>query len=491
MFQGTASHVGKSVITAAACRWLARQGFRVAPFKAQNMSLNSAVAADGGEIGRSQAFQAAASGVPAETAMNPVLLKPMAGGRCQIVVRGRAHRIAEAGRDRDDARLGLEVAADCLRQLRSRFDVVVLEGMGSPAEINLVGRDAANMSVAALADAPVLLIGDIERGGVFASLTGTLELLAPEERSRVRGLLINKYFGDPSILTSGTDHLQARYGVPCLGVLPWLEDLRVDEEDAVSLETAERPERAVEVDVVVPRLPGISNFTDVAPLAAETGVRVRFVQHEREWGTPHLVVLPGSRSVASDLRWLRSRGLASRVQAFSRGGGRVVGICGGYQMLGRALLDPNGVESDVPTVPGLGLLDIETTLAAEKTLARVNAVSVIPGFEHAQLTGYEIHHGETRRTRPLRSALRVTERAGGGRADDGASDDGGRTFGCYLHGLFDNQPFRHAFLRSLGWTGATAAALPDARFDRLADWFVEHVDTQRVLDLILASPGIS
>ncbi|MGV3719430.1 MAG: cobyric acid synthase [Actinomycetota bacterium] len=490
MFQGTASHVGKSVITAAACRWLARQGFRVAPFKAQNMSLNSAVAADGGEIGRSQAFQAEACGIPSETAMNPVLLKPMAGGRCQVILRGRPHRITDGPGDRDDARLGLEVAANCLRDLRARFDVVVLEGMGSPAEINLAGRDMANMAIAGLVEAPGVLVGDIERGGVFAALAGTLELLATEERNRVRGLLINKYYGDRSILTPGADQLQSRYGVPTLGVLPWLRDLRVDEEDAVALESNGRPEATGEVDVLVPRLPGISNFTDVAPLAEEPGVRVRFVELVREWGAPHLVVLPGSRSVAADLHWLRDRGLAARLQGFARDGGRVIGICGGYQMLGRTVLDPSRIESDEPAVDGLGLLNVETTLAPEKVLARVRAVSAVPGLERAELTGYEIHHGETRRLSALSPALRVTRCEGDGDSDPGAADASGRIFGCYLHGLFDSREFRHALLRSLGWAGASGEPIKDARFDRLADWFEQHVDTQRVLEMIRESPCI-
>jgi len=477
MIQGTASHAGKSVITTALCRWLARAGYRVAPFKAQNMSLNSAVTPDGGEIGRSQAFQAAACGIPPETAMNPVLLKPMGGNRCQVVLKGKPYCIAEGRGDPDAPRRALEAAAECLASLRRRFDVVVIEGMGSPAEINLRGRETANMPVAALADSPVLLVGDIERGGVFASLAGTLVLLEPEDRRRVRGLLINKFSGDAEVLTPGTAELERRFGVPTLGVLPWLRDLHIDEEDAVSL-TAAAPSDRGEIDIVVPRFPGISNFTDLHPLEREPGVRVRYVDTAGQWGNPELVVLPGSRTVATDLQWLRDRGLAERVTAHAQAGRRVIGLCGGYQMLGRAILDPHGIEG-CESVPGLGLLDIETTFAVEKTLTRTSGICAVPGLEDLPVEGYEIHHGITP-TPGRRPALRL-----GGRTDGTSSSDG-RIFGCYLHGLFDHESFRHGLLRQLGGSPATGVPVASV-FDRLADWLEASVDTRIVLDLILHS----
>lgn len=477
MIQGTASHAGKSLITTALCRWLARAGYRVAPFKAQNMSLNSAVAADGGEIGRSQAFQAEACGIPAETAMNPVLLKPMSGGRCQVVLNGRPFCIVEGQGDPDAPRRALDAAAESLASLRCRFEVVVIEGMGSPAEINLRGRETANMPVAALANSPVLLVGDIERGGVFASLAGTLELLEPEDRVRVRGLLINKFWGNPEILAPGTAELERRYAVPTLGVLPWLQNLQVDEEDAVSL-SSPSPVSNAQVDVVVPRLPGISNFTDLHPLEREPGVRVRYLERADPWGEPALVVLPGSRSVASDLQWLREQGLADRIMAHARGGGRVIGLCGGYQMLGREILDPHGVEGP-ESIQGLGLLELVTTYAPEKTLLRVGGTCIVPGLEGLPVEGYEIHHGVTTGGTPF-PALQFDHRS------DGAASADGRIFGCYLHGLFDTAAFRHGLLRQLGWSPAAAApSLPV--FDRLADWLEEHVDTRRILDLILSS----
>ena len=488
MFQGTASHVGKSVVTAAACRWLVRQGFRVAPFKARNMSLNSAVAADGGEIGRSQAFQAEACGIPAETAMNPVLLKPLAGGRCQVVLRGRPHSIIDGRAEPEAAQLGIEAAAACLDDLRRRFDVVVLEGMGSPVEINLPGRDTANMAIAELAESPVLLVGDIERGGVFAALAGTLELLEPRHRRRVRGLLINKYCGNPAVLAPGTGYLVARYGVSTLGVLPWLPDLRVDEEDAVALTGKAATAEPGVVEVVVPKLPGISNFTDLAALASEPGVCVRYVDHPDHWGTPALVVLPGSRSVAADLRWLRSRGLDQRIEAHAAAGGWVVGLCGGYQMLGRSLRDPDGIEDAEPLTPGLGLLELETTFRTEKVLARARGECLVPGLVGLPVDGYEIHHGETRRGPGTRPMLRILEREGDPATDGGAMDAAGRVFGCYLHGLFDSEPFRHALLHRLGRRESRGAPRDDL-FDRLADWFERHVDTGRVLQLIQESPN--
>jgi cobyric acid synthase CobQ len=483
MIQGTASHVGKSVLTAALCRWLVRRGLRVAPFKAQNMSLNSAVTAEGGEIGRSQAFQAAACGIEAEVAMNPVLLKPMAGGRCQVVLRGRPYRITEGPGDETGARLALETAVECLADLRQRFDVVVIEGMGSPAEINLRGRDVANMRVAAVADAPVLLVGDIERGGVFAALAGTMELLYERDRARVRGFLINKYHGDREVLRPGLEELQRRYSVPTVGVLPWLGDLRVDEEDAVALDSRSTPSSAGVLDVFVARLPGISNFTDLGPLEAEPLVRVRYVTQAREWDTPGLVVLPGSRRVAADLAWLQETGLAGCIVEHARRGGDVIGLCGGYQMLGTAILDPYGVEDGRPEVAGLGLLDVTTTLAEEKTLARATGTCLLPGLEGSPVSGYEIHHGVTRLGPATQPAFQVKRESAAAGAHDGACDPSGRVWGTYLHGVFDKPAFRRALLRRLGVEAATTTPGPSP-FDQLADWFEQHVDSAVVLGLL-------
>jgi adenosylcobyric acid synthase len=501
MVQGTASHAGKSVVVAALCRALARRGVRVAPFKAQNMSLNSAVTADGGEIGRSQAFQAEACGIEPEVAMNPILLKPMAGGRCQVILKGQPYAVVEGHGKPEHARLALAVIAESLAELRSRFQVVVLEGMGSPAEINLRERDVANMRTAALAEAPVLLVGDIERGGVFAALAGTMELLNSEDRRRVAGFLINKYHGDPAVLGSGMEELARRYGVPTLGVLPYLPDLRIEEEDAVALGVSSAHGGAA-TDVVVPRLPGIANFTDLAPLAAEPGVSVRYVTHPAEWGQRAqrapggsdppakrapggaLVVLPGTRNTTADLFWLRASGLARRVVEHAAGGGWVIGLCGGYQMLGREIRDPDRVESSDEAVPGLGLLDVATTFAAGKQLARVHGISLVPGLEELPVEGYEIHHGVTTLGPAARPALRLSERLGiAVREADGAVDASGRVFGTYLHGLFDSPAFRRPFLRMLGWEEGEVTASPCV-FDRLADWLEAHAAMDRLLALV-------
>jgi adenosylcobyric acid synthase len=490
MIQGTASHVGKSVVTAALCRSLARRGYRVAPFKAQNMSLNSAVTRDGGEIGRSQAFQAAACGIEPEVGMNPILLKPMSGHRCQVIVRGRPQCVTGPGTAGEHSHLAAGIAAESLVDLRRRFDVVLIEGMGSPAEINLRGRDTANMRIAELADAPVLLVGDIERGGVFAALAGTMELLPPLERVRVRGFLVNKYHGDRAVLEPGLEELERRYGVPALGVLPWLPDLRVDEEDSVALDSkGVQKGEGRQVDVLVTRLPGISNFTDLAPLEAERCAQVRYIERAADWGDPDLVVLPGSRSVAADLGWLRERSLVQRIVGHAGRGGRVIGICGGYQMLGRAIRDPQGVEGPA-SCAGLGLLDVVTTFAREKNLAQASGRSLVPGLEGKQVTGYEIHHGQTCRGAGVEPAFQVLERCGGPVSlpdgADGASDARGRVFGTYLHGLFESREFRHAILTHLG--GAVEENTLEAPvFDFLADWVEANVRIEKVMRLLQES----
>jgi adenosylcobyric acid synthase len=486
MIQGTASHVGKSILVAALCRALTRRGLRVAPFKAQNMSLNSAVTPDGGEIGRSQAFQAEACGIEPDVAMNPILLKPMAVGRCQVILKGQPYAITEGYGHPDHPRRALAIVAECLAALRARFDVVLLEGMGSPAEINLRDRDVANMRTAALAEASVLLVGDIERGGVFAALAGTMELLEPGDRQRVMGFLINKLHGDPEVLTPGIAELEQRYGVPTLGVLPYLPGLRIAEEDAVALDAA-TPTRPQATDVVVPRLPGIANFTDLAPLAAESGISVRYVTTSAEWGAPAFVVLPGTRNTIADLAWLHETGLANCIIEHAAGGGWLVGLCGGYQMLGQRIDDPEGVESSQQTVAGLGLLEVVTAFAPKKQLTRVRGTSLVPGLEGLPVEGYEIHHGVTRLGKRVKPAVRLCDRLGSAVDEsDGAVDPSGRIFGTYLHGLFDSSVFRRELLQRLGWA---AAAIPTERnlFERLADWVEAHI----AIDPLLARVGAS
>jgi adenosylcobyric acid synthase len=371
MIQGTASDVGKSILVTALCRIFAQEGLRVAPFKAQNMALNAAVTSDGGEIGRSQATQARAARIEPTVDMNPILLKPEAGMRSQVIVRGKVWRTLPWREYYDQRGALLDTIAGSLETLRAAHDLVIIEGAGSPAEINLKRGDIVNMRVAALADAPVLLAGDIDRGGVFAALLGTLELLEPDERARVRGLLINKFRGDVSLLQPGLDFIAQRTGVPVVGVIPHLPRLGLAEEDSVALDR--RPGAAdspVLLDIAVIHLPQISNFDDFDPLAAEEGVRVRFVRERAELGTPDLLILPGTKSTIADLRELRARGLGTAIVALARAGVPTIGICGGYQMLGEAIEDPHRVESDEAALAGLALLPLRTVFAREKTTDR-------------------------------------------------------------------------------------------------------------------------
>ena len=481
MIQGTASGVGKSLLAAALCRLFARAGYRVAPFKAQNMSLNAAVTADGGEIGRAQAAQADAAGVEPSVDMNPILLKPEGDDRSQLVVRGRA---VASVRWREYTARQAELApivAGSLARLRAAADVVVIEGAGSPAEINLRDADLVNMHVARLAQAPVLLVGDIDRGGVFAALVGTLALLPPDDRARVAGLVINRLRGDPSVLAPGLDELRARTGVPVLGVVPWITERLMPAEDSLDLDEPSATDGAAIVDVAVMRLPRIANFDDFEWLAAEPGVRVRWVTAPGALATADLIVLPGSKSVIADLAWLRERGLASVIASAAAAGQAVLGVCGGYQMLGRVVRDPDAVESAMVEAPGLDLLPVETTFAREKTTERVRARVLPPAGPFAAAAGavaeaYEIHAGLTRLIAPdTARPFAIVERRGAPAADlDGAI--AGPVCGTYLHGVLAAPSVRRALLEWLaaragraahpGW-GSTAPRL--ARWDRLAD----------------------
>jgi adenosylcobyric acid synthase len=499
MIQGTASHVGKSTLVAGFCRLFARRGYRVAPFKAQNMALNSYVTLDGREIGRSQAFQARAAGVEPLAEMNPVLLKPSSETGSQVVLLGEPVKHMGVREYHAYQPIALETVAASLNFLRERFDLVIMEGAGSPAEINLRDRDIANMRAAALGDAPVLLVGDIERGGVFASLYGTMALLTPEERVRVKGIIINKFRGDVSLLDSGLAFLEQECKVPVLGVLPYLRRLIVEEEDSLGLEnqlgrSQEQTPYAASTggqgsppaEVVVLRLPHISNFTDFDALAAEQGIQVRYVEDLAEWGEPHLVILPGTKSTAADLGWLRERGLAVRIQKFASEGGKVLGICGGYQMLGRAILDPDGVESGQQRIAGLGLLDVETRFQPIKERSRVLGVGCGGWLAGAEMSGYEIHQGVTSRGPGAMPFLRLSQRGGKQEvSEEGGIDPTGRIAGTYLHGFFDTPACRSAF-RSL--LGLPNAGLPTASslevFDRLADWLEQNLAMDQILRIV-------
>jgi len=476
---GTTSDAGKSVLTAGLCRWLARQGVKVAPFKAQNMSLNSAVTADGAEIGRAQAMQAAAAGVEPEAAMNPVLLKPGSDRTSQVVLLGKPYADVSALSYRDHKAALAGVALDCLRDLQSRFDVVVCEGAGSPAEINLRATDIANMGLARAASLPVVVVGDINPGGVFAGLFGTLALLSPEDQALVSGFVINKFRGDPALLRPGLDMLTGLTGRPVLGVLPWAEGLELDVEDSLGLSAPVAPVPALGRDVLrvsVVRLPRLSNWTDIDALRSEPGVLVRFAETAEELADADLVVLPGTRQTVADLAWLRDRGIDA---ALRRHEGPVLGICGGFQMLGTTIEDD--VESRGGTVEGLGLLPVSTVFGPSKVLGR--PLGAWRG--HEVTTAYEIHHG------------RITV-ASGEPFLDGVRT--GRVSGTVWHGALESDGFRRAFLAEVAeqtgrdWVPGTRAFadVRQARLDLLGDLVAEHLDTDAVLRLLEhgAPPGL-
>lgn len=484
MIQGTASHVGKSVIVAAFCRLFARAGYRVAPFKAQNMSNNSFVTRDGGEIGRAQAFQARAAGLEPHVDMNPVLLKPEADTRAQVVVLGKALRAMNVAEYHQFQSQAWQAVRGALARLRASHDLVIIEGAGSPAEINLRDRDIANMRLASWAHAAVLLVGDIERGGVFAALVGTMALLRRAERRLVRGLLINKFRGDPSLLISGLRDLEARLKVPVLGVLPYVHDLPVEEEDSVGL-GRRGPRPQADLDVVVIRLPRISNATDFAPLEREADVGLRYVERAAQFGQPDLVLVPGTKSTVADYRWMIRQGLDRCLREHLRRGGWLMGICGGYQILGREVRDPLGVESKAGRVEGLGLLPVSTVFEPAKHLAQVEGFCQLAGLEGIAVRGYEIHHGRTE-GQGARPAFRLRRRAGQAVDQPDGAAIGLHCFGTYIHGLFDQSTFRRAFLNRLRERkGLAPLAQSRTRagqedFDLLADWLAANVDLGRL-----------
>ena len=491
MVVGTASSVGKSVLVTALCRIFRQDGVRVAPFKAQNMSNNADVTADGLEIGRAQSEQAAAAGIEPAVEMNPVLLKPQADRSSQLVLDGRPAGTLWAANFIERKRDLWPSVERALDRLRSGYELVIAEGAGSPAEPNLRAGDIVNMRVALHAGATVLLAGDIDRGGIFAHLLGTLELLTVEERALVGGFVINRFRGDPSLLTPAIEELERRTGVPVLGVVPWLDGLRIAQEDAVALERPEAPqstsdrraEDESEVDIVVLRLPRIANFDDFDPFIDEPGVRLRYVSRVEDLGRPRLVILPGTKATVADLEALRRSGLAEALLELHRRGTPIAGICGGFQMLGERLCDPQGVEAPAGAdVPGLGLLPMTTTFTTEKSTRRVGgrvagAAGIWSAAAGATVEGYEIHMGQSEG--PVEPFLDLDGRT------DGAISADGRVAGTYLHGLFHNDALRAALLTGLGRTGARPHSFDREReFDRLAQHVRSHLDMERVRAMI-------
>ncbi|WP_042198403.1 cobyric acid synthase [Paenibacillus camerounensis] len=513
MIQGTASDVGKSLVTAAIGRIMVQDGYRVAPYKSQNMALNSYVTADGKEIGRAQGMQAEAFGITATTDMNPILLKPSGEMSAQIVVHGVPHTALSAREYREkflpEAK---DTVMSALGRLRKAYDAVLMEGAGSPAEINLKARDIVNMNLAGWADAPVILVADIDRGGVFAFLVGTLELLEPHERARVKGFIINKFRGDLSLLQPGLDWLEQRTGIPVLGVLPFLPQLRIEAEDSVVLDAApaQLSGSAKELDIAVIRYPRISNFTDFDPLQAEPDVSVRYVNTAAELGTPDVIILPGTKNTAADLTFLRQQGFPAAIAAALRQGTlQLAGICGGYQMLGQRLLDPDAVESAEPgESDGLGYLPLSTAFLQHKTTVRVTGTLAdghplqlggmnLPEAAKPAVSGYEIHMGATTNhdAAAVRSLFRL-EREDGQEELEGWGTPDGRIWGTYLHGLFHNDRLRRSWLDGIRQAKGlipleatfSAAGLREQEFNRLASSVRENLNMEAVY-AIMGLPG--
>jgi adenosylcobyric acid synthase len=500
MLCGTSSDAGKSTVVAGLCRLLAREGVSVAPFKGQNMSLNSVVTNQGAEIGRAQWLQAVASGAEPEAAMNPVLLKPTGERSSQVIVMGRPLATREAA-DYQRSKVDLLGIVDgALADLRSRFDVVICEGAGSPAEINLLDHDIVNLGLAARAGVPAVVIGDIHRGGVFAHLYGTVALLPEDLRRCVKAFIINMFRGDPALLGNAMEQLEERCGVPTLGVLPYLPGLVLDAEDSLhrmlAVQVEEPRAASAEVlDVVVLRLPRLSNFTDVDPLLVEGNVAVRFVDHPSAFGDPDLIVLPGTKSTMADLAWLGTSGLREVVVArhCAPSPPTILGVCGGFQMLGQVIEDPDGVESAVPSVPGLGWLPLVTRFEFEK-ITRMRVGTAASG---APVRGYEIRHGRSRPLRDWREWLILDEGAPvvGDEQVVSAGDQSSRVYGTTLHGLFEEDRFRGEFLadvaRSRGKTwcasGRSFAAARELQIDQVADACAEYLDTDALWRILEAS----
>ncbi|MDD4600270.1 Cobyric acid synthase [bioreactor metagenome] len=455
MLQGTSSHVGKSILTTALCRILYQDGYRVVPFKAQNMALNSYVTKTGEEMGRAQVAQAEAACLDPIIEMNPVLLKPTGNSSSQVVLMGKPIGNMSAKEYHQGYSLkALGIVKECLDKLMTQFDAVVIEGAGSPAEVNLKANDIVNMRVAKMISAPVLLVADIDRGGALASIVGTLELLEPDERDLIKGLIINKFRGDLTLLAPALDFLEQKTGKPVLGVIPHIEDIGIDDEDSVSLDdkciVSQR-----DIEIAVLRMPKISNFTDFDALAGESDVTVRFVRKGELIGQPDLVILPGSKNTTEDLLYLRENGYEQELLDLAALGTPIIGICGGYQMLGKEIRDPFHTESEREQISGLGLIDIITTFEAVKVTHQVTAFSQKHTFLNLNinannLTGYEIHMGRTDFLSPVNHAFTIKNRSGSQVCvQDGLVSHDGLIMGTYIHGIFDNNEYRRALINAL------------------------------------------
>lgn len=500
MVQGTGSNVGKSILVAALCRIFKQDGLSVCPYKSQNMALNSYITMDGKEMGRAQVLQAYAAGIEPQVYMNPILLKPSSDHNCQVIVNGEVYSNSSAKEYHNLKPKFSNMLKEEFEKIEKQFDVIVMEGAGSPAEINLRDRDIVNMGMAELVDAPVVIVGDIDKGGVFASLVGTMVLFSDDERKRVKATIINKFRGDIDILTPGIEMLEERTEVPNLGVVPHFR-LQLEEEDGAVEEI--NTEIKNKIDVAVVMLPHISNFTDVDAIKAEEDISVRFITSLNEFKNPDLLVIPGSKNTIGDLNYLRESGLEDKIKHYEKQGGMVLGICGGYQMLGKTLDDPHNIESMSETTEGLGILDAHTIFEKKKITTRVNAELLPYGAEKLSidtikddLYGYEIHMGTTTYGEKGKPLFNITSRNGeAGAWEDGAINEKGNVMGTYIHGIFDGISFREALMNKLRINkgldlkkSGRYEALRERELDKLADIVRKSLDMNKIYDIIGIKP---
>jgi len=496
MLQGTASSVGKSILVTALCRIFKQDGYRVAPFKSQNMSLNSYITLDGKEMGRAQVLQAYACGLQPEAYMNPILLKPTSDKKCQIIVNGKVWGNSTAMEYHNIKLNFKDMLIKQFNEMEKNFDIIVMEGAGSPAEINLRDRDIVNMGMAELVDAPVILIGDIDKGGVFASLAGTMLLLKDDERKRVKGTIINKFRGDVEILKPGLNMLEDIIHIPCAGVVPYFKLILEDEDGAVEFNKY----ITGKIDIAVIKLPHISNFTDIDALHIEEDVSVRYVSSKNEFGTPDLVIVPGSKNTIEDLKTIRQNGLEKVIKEYANStGGLIIGICGGYQMLGNVLKDPYKTESSLQEIEGMKLLDIETTFENEKIMARIEGISSRERAKCAKLSlfdgniyGYEIHMGNCIYGNNVQPMFKITNK-NGSKVEyiDGAVNSKGNVMGTYIHGIFDGVEFREYVINMLRIKkgiktrkSVVYESLREKEIDKLADIVRSSLDMEFIYKIV-------
>jgi adenosylcobyric acid synthase len=500
MFQGTASDAGKSILTAAACRVLAQDGYLTAPFKSQNMSLNSFITSDAKEIAVAQAVQAEAAKVEPRVEMSPILLKPNADNNSQVILNGKIHKNMNAADYFNSKEQLLEIIKEALSKLKSKFEVIVLEGGGNPAEVNLRDKDLVNMKAAELADAPVILVADIDKGGVFASIVGTLELLQENERQRVKGIIVNKFRGDPNNFARGVELIEEYSSKKVLGVMPYLEKLDLPAED--SLTSTVFSSGSNQLDIVVTAYPQMSNFTDFDYFKKEKDLCLRYVRRAEEIGDPDLLILPGSKTTIKDLKYLYSSKMAEEIRKLAERGKAIIGICGGYQMLGREIKDPENFEGSLNRIEGLNLLDVKTVLAADKVTNQIKAKTLqqLPFAEaksFEELIGFEIHQGRTIRGAQAEPLFSLQRKNSGSETaestEDGAINKEANVWGTYIHDIFKNDEFRKALLAHLFKKKGlkvpesnykSAAEIREENYDYLAEMFRKYIDIESFYKII-------